>query len=74
MPAEVMFGCHSHESNETYGEYVCKLKERMQHALDVARTYLHDSAKRQKQIYDAKVMANQYDVGDLVCWKLMLGS
>ena len=66
MLAEVMFGHHSHKSNETYGEYVCKLKERIQHAHDVARTHLHDSAKRQKQIYDAKVKANQYDVGDLV--------
>ena len=45
MPAEVMSGIHSHESNETYGEYVHKLKERMQHAHDVARTHLHDSAK-----------------------------
>ena len=27
---------------------------------------MHDSAKRQKQIYDAKVKANQYDVRDLV--------
>ena len=61
MSAEVMFGCHSHESNETYGEYFCKLKERIQHAHYVTRTRLHDSAKRQKHFYDATMKANQYD-------------
>ena len=67
IPAEMMFGQQSHESNETYGEYVHKLKERMQHAHDLARTHLHDSAKRQKHIYDeTKVKANPYEVGDLV--------
>ena len=45
MPAEVIFCCHSHESNETYGEYGHKLKERMQHAHDMARMHLQDSAK-----------------------------
>ena len=38
----------------------------MQHAHDVARKHLHNSAKRQKQAYAVKVEANQYDVGDLV--------
>ena len=42
------------------------LHEWMQHAHDVARIHLHDSAKRQKQTYDAKVKANQYDIGDIV--------
>ena len=73
MLAEVMFGQHSHESNEIYGEYVHKLKERMQHAHDVARTHLHDSAKRQKQIYDVKVKANLYEVGDLVWMETDIG-
>ena len=73
MLAEVMFGQHSHESNETYGEYVHRLKERLQHAHDVARTHLCDSAKRQKQTYDAKVKANQYEVGDLVWMETDIG-
>ena len=45
----------------------------MQHAHDVARTHLHDSSKRQKQIYDAKVKANQYEVGDLVWMETDIG-
>ena len=73
MLAEVMCGQHTHVANETYGEYVHRLKERLQHAHDVARNYLHDLAKRQKQIYDAKVKANQYEVGDLVWMETDIG-
>ena len=71
--AEVMCGQHIQEANETYGEYVHKLKERLQHAHDVARNHLHDSAKRQKQIYNARVKANQYEVGDLVWMETDIG-
>ena len=73
MPAEVMCGQHTHGANETYGEYVHKLKERLQHTHDVARNHLHDLAKRQKQIYDARVKANQYEVGDLVWMETDIG-
>ena len=73
MPAEVMCGQHPHGSNETYGEYVHRLKERLQHANNVARTHLHDSAKRQKQIYDAMAKVNQYEVGDLVWLETDIG-
>ena len=66
MPVEVMCGWHTQEASETYGDYVYKLKERLQHAHNVARNHLHDSAKRQKQIYSARVKANQYEVRDLV--------
>ena len=45
----------------------------MQHAHDVARTHLHDSAKRQKQVYDAKVKANQYNTGALVWLETDIG-
>ena len=73
MLAEVMCGQHTQGANETYGEYVHKLKERLQHADDVARNHLHDSAKRQKQIYNARVKANQYEVGDLVWMETDIG-
>ena len=45
MPTEVMCGQHTHGANKTYGEYVHKLKERLQHVHEVARNHLHDSAK-----------------------------
>ena len=63
---EVMCGQHTQEASKTYADYVYKLKERLQHAHDVARNHLHDLAKIQKQIYNARVKANQYEVGDLV--------
>ena len=73
MPAEVMCGRHTQEASETYGDYVYKLKERLLYAHDVARSHLHDSTKRQKQIYDARVKANQYEVGDLVSMETGIG-
>ena len=39
----------------------------------MARNHLHDSAKRQKQIYDARVKANQYEVEDLVWMETDIG-
>ena len=45
----------------------------MQHVHDVARTHLHNSAKRQEQTCDTKVKANQYDVGDLVWSETVVG-
>ena len=68
-----MCGQHPHGSNETYREYVHRLKERLQHAHDVARIHLHDSAKRQKQIYNVKVKANQYEVRDLMWMETDIG-
>ena len=73
MLAEVMWGQHTHGANETYEEYVHKLKERLQHAHDVARNHLHDLAKRQKQIYNARMKANQYEVGYLVWMETDIG-
>ena len=62
----MMFGQHTHEANATYGDIVWKLKEWMQHAPHVAQKNMNNSAKRQKALYDAKIHANQYEVGDLV--------
>ena len=46
MPAEVMCGQHTQGASGTYGEHVQKLKERLQHAHDVARSHLHDSGQK----------------------------
>ena len=73
MPAEVMCGQHTQKASGTYGQYVQKLTERLQHAHDVARSHLHDLAKRQKQMYNATVKANQYEVRDLVWMETNIG-
>lgn len=70
LPAEVMFGSTTHEGEvASYGEYVDKLKARMQHAHDVARENLANHSKRQRDHYDGKVSLNRYSPGDLV-WYL----
>ena len=65
-PLSVMFRAHHHESHPTYGEYVAKLKDRMQHAHDIAREHLGTAMKRSKELYDQKISENEYSVGDLV--------
>ena len=58
IPAEVMFGHRTLEANRTYGNFVWKLKEWMQHVHNVAQKHLNNSAKGQKELYDAKINAN----------------
>ena len=65
-PLAVMFGTHHHESHPTYGEYVAKLKDRMQHAHDIAREHLGTAMRHYKELYDQKISENEYGVGDLV--------
>ena len=38
-----MFGQHTHKTNTTYGDFVWKLKEQMQHAHDVAQKNMNNS-------------------------------
>lgn len=69
LPAEIMFGSGTTTVGEqvsSYGEYVEKLKTRMQHAHHVARQHLQSSARRQKQNYDAKQLFYEYEPGELV--------
>ena len=66
IPAEVVFGQHTHKANATYGDFMWKLKEQMQDAHDVAQKNMNNAAKRQKELYDARIHANQYEIRDLV--------
>ena len=70
-PAEVVYGCNSNETpdTDTYGAYVSCLNDRMVNAHEVARKHLKQSAKVQKDAYDAKVSLHRYQPGDLV-WYL----
>ena len=65
-PLAVMFGTHHHESYSSVGAYVAKLKERVQHAHDVAREHLGAAMRRHKELYDQRISTNEYAVGDLV--------
>ena len=68
LPAEIAFGSStvSNETVSSYGEYVEKLKSRMQSAHKLCRKHLKENAKRQTDIYDQKQVLHKYEKGDLV--------
>ena len=73
LPAELVFGSIENYQNHeitSYGEYVDSLRERLQHAHDVARKHLDHAAQRSRDIYDTKVLVNKYQPGDAV-WGLL---
>lgn len=73
LPGELVFGSantHDDEDITTYGDYVDTLRERMQHAHEMARKYMSAAAKRSKELYDVKVAFHRYNEGDIV-WCLM---
>ena len=45
-----------------YGDYVDKLRSKMQHAHNVARVHLKVAAQRNKPIYDAKIVHHNYKI------------
>ena len=69
LPAELVFGstgAYQEQEITSYGDYVDKLRSRMQHAHEIARNHLASAAKRSKGIYDTKVALNRYETGDMV--------
>jgi hypothetical protein len=67
-PLELQFG-HTSEKIVSYGDYVNCLRSKLQMAHDICRRYLAKTAKRRKDIYDAKVCFKSYQPGDAV-WYL----
>ena len=73
LPAELVFGSlgtYHDQEVMSYGDFVDSLRERMQHAHDVARKHLDSAAKRSRKIYDNRVLQNKYSVGYAV-WSLL---
>ena len=69
IPSELLYGGHCDISTRdvsSYGDYVAHLKDRIQHAHEVARKNLSVAARRPSEIYDAKLAVNKFKVGDLV--------
>ena len=67
LPSEVLFSPSSRgELVPSRGEYVDRLRERLQCAHDVARKHLRAAAQRQKQGYDVRVHHKPFEPGDVV--------
>ena len=67
-PLELLFGCRA-EVFVSYGDYVAGLRTRLQVAHEICQRYLARTAKRRKDIYDARVRLKNYQPGDAV-WYL----
>jgi hypothetical protein len=71
LPADLVFGHVNETESEVHnlGDYVLNIKNKMLQAHEVARKYLGTNAKRNKEIYDAKMSFTEYEEGDLI-WYL----
>lgn len=69
IPSELLYGGHCNNYSQqiqSYGDYVAHLKERLQHAHEVARKILSVDARRQSETYDSKLAVYKYKIGDIV--------
>ena len=53
----------------SYGDFVDQLRQKMQHAHEIARSHLKASIERQKIVYDSKMHVYHFQAGDCV-WLL----
>lgn len=71
MPYEASH--HSLASNgeeiSSYGDFVEEIRSKLYHAHEIARKHLYKSTKRQRDIYNSKVLIHKYAAGDIV-WLL----
>ena len=70
LPAELVFGSTGSYHNQeiaSYGDYADMLKERMQHAHEIALKHMSSAAVRSIEFHDGKNSLNRYKTGDLVC-------
>ena len=68
LPAELMYGSQNLSSDNitSYGQYVDKLRDSIQHAHSIARKHLAANAKRQAEIYDSHLSIFNFNLNDLV--------
>jgi hypothetical protein len=74
LPAELCWGSRTDTGEDitSYGDYVNKLRDKIQHAHFVARKHLEIATKRQKDYYDVKKYLMNYNEGD-AAWYLSEG-
>lgn len=67
--SELLYGgqCNHHNQEvQSYGDHIAHLKEKIQHAHEIARKSLTSGARPQSEIYDSKLSVNRYEPGDIV--------
>ena len=69
LPLDVIYSrpeSMDHDTIESYGDYVDKLRSQMNHAHEVARRHLQKALRRHKDSYDVKTKLHIYEPGDFV--------
>jgi len=71
LPVEIMYGgkISPFIARSCPNTYVEALREQLQNAHSCTRNHLNRAAKLQKEMYDVKIVLNNYKVGDVV-WYL----
>jgi hypothetical protein len=70
LPADLTIAPQKNIDMQNYGEYACKVRERINKSHIVARKHLKSAAKRQKAFYNLRQNFNKYSERDLV-WYLL---
>ena len=68
-PANLIFGTSQHEVFPTFGDYVSKLRNRLQYSHEICRKFMVQTARRRKDHYDVRLSLNNFKPGDAV-WLL----
>ena len=72
LPADVIYGSSAVKRDQevlSVSDHVTQLQDRMRRAQEIARRNLKRKAERSKEVYDTKVVFNNYKLGDQV-WYL----
>ena len=71
--AELCFGVSTDKNGKLSAVHVQEIRDKLQHAHDVARVHLKNSSKKRKILFDRKVQEEKYNIGDLVWYETSRG-
>ena len=67
--AELHFGVSSDKNGKLPPVHVQEIRDKLQHAHDMAQVHLRNSSKKRKTLFDRKVQEEKYNIGDLVWYE-----
>ena len=71
--AELWFGVNKKQGDRPPTMYVQEIREKLQHAHDIARVHLKNASRRNKLLFDKKAAEEKYNIGDLVWYETHQG-